>query len=60
MQRCMLKNCPFCGGPAEIDDDGYYIWAICQECGASTDMNRHLVNDVINEAIEAWNRRTKD
>jgi Lar family restriction alleviation protein len=60
MYRAILKNCPFCGGLAELDDDGYYEWAVCQDCGASTSMEKYLINGIINEAIEAWNTRVKD
>ena len=47
-------------GVAEIDNDGYYEWAICQDCGASTDQSKYVINGVLNEAIEAWNTRAPD
>lgn len=38
-----LKNCPFCGGKADInnpeDEDGFYaiIYIYCEQCHAKTD-----------------------
>ena len=50
-----LKPCPFCGGEASMYiayDDGYYV--CCDECGCGLP-----VYNTEEEAIEAWNRRTK-
>ena len=48
-----LKNCPFCGGKAELitNQDGKIAQVRCSVCGAS---NFWGVN-----AIELWNRRTR-
>ena len=49
-----LKECPFCGGHAEMwhgeYDNGYYV--ICDECGALTE--QAFTQE---EAANAWNRR---
>lgn len=53
-----LKQCPFCGGEAELiglkDFNGKVIIAsvACESCGAST--NNYASEK---EAIEAWNSR---
>lgn len=57
-----LKPCPFCGGRALIGvhicikERKTYYTTHCQKCGVS-DLKHHKSED---EAIEAWNRRTKD
>lgn len=66
-----LKQCPFCGGKAEVDEmvcksDGQIscnsIHARCQNCG-STGPNYTTYYDASSntkeEAIAAWNRRAE-
>lgn len=52
-----LKDCPFCGGHAEMwhgeYDGGYYV--ICDECGAVTE--QAMTKE---EAAKAWNRRVHE
>ena len=55
-----LKNCPFCGGEAHINvfANGWYGYSVsCSNifaCGATQETFARE-----EEAIEAWNRRTK-
>src|SRR5690606_16778235 len=60
MANTSLKNCPFCGGEAELlkgapglySAENHLYHAKCQSCGASAyDHGR-------DGAIAAWNRRT--
>lgn len=51
-----LKPCPFCGGEAEVINNGYFVDVSCK------DMNCRGYADILSckttkEAIEAWNRR---
>ena len=48
-----LKNCPFCGGKAEIkaNQDGNIFQVLCTSCGA--------FNLWSTKAAELWNKRTK-
>lgn len=58
-----LKPCPFCGGMASVGGYVYEIGASeytthdaeCNDCHATT-----FEYPTEEEAIEAWNRRTKD
>lgn len=53
-----LKPCPFCGGEAIITDVVCYMTIPGVECTSCTAM---VVGDeTIEEAIDAWNRRTTD
>lgn len=58
MSELKLKKCPFCGGPAEILDNGRYIpgtyFVICRWCGAHTGYERGEEN-----AAELWNGRVE-
>lgn len=51
-----LKSCPFCGLPAEIDEDGHFYISCSQniigECGGRMDGQPTL-----EEAIKKWNTR---
>ena len=56
-----LKPCPFCGGKAKIEkhESGMffkstYWFVICGMCRGRT-----FLQDTQEEAIEAWNKRTK-
>lgn len=51
-----LKNCPFCGGEAEIwvSDVSDRAVIYCRGCDAQIPIKPNE-----EEAIEAWNRRTK-
>ena len=52
-----LKSCPFCGGEAYTDSDGWRVWwgVKCADCGRHSEEFR-----TEKEAIEAWNRRAED
>lgn len=52
-----LKPCPFCGGEAEIVNNGYFVDVSCKDhrCRGWAES---LMNNTEEEAIEAWNRRT--
>ncbi len=53
-----LKPCPFCGGKAELQDDGYswrkaeLFWVVCISCGAKT-----AVRSTKRAAKKHWDRR---
>lgn len=57
-----LKQCPFCGGDAEIQDRGRqylesdpeYVTVKCSMCGAGTKL---FLYHNMDKAITAWNRR---
>ena len=49
-----LRECPFCGGEAELEWEGDSYVISCKECNA--EMAFELTRE---SAIEAWNRRTK-
>lgn len=51
-----LKPCPFCGGEAELRNEGYCSFVKCKNCGAEAGLVR--VSSIVNEkSAEAWNRR---
>lgn len=62
-----LKNCPFCGGAAElvVFDGRYgpYIYAECELCGASSKRFRASKKDDVwesraaRQAAHFWNQR---
>ena len=54
-----LKPCPFCGGEAELRDDGVdYPYSVqCTECGGMTCWYLH--DDTPFGAIDAWNMRAE-
>lgn len=61
MSEIKLKNCPFCGGEAEIISSCFVGWdkqIICKKCGAST---RYLCgvtpSQATKNAIKKWNTR---
>jgi Lar family restriction alleviation protein len=54
-----LRECPFCGGEAELQHNGarqsglvYWIWCATEKCLTETD-----VYEDKSDAIAAWNRR---
>lgn len=50
-----LKECPFCGGDAEIRAGRRYgFWAQCVKCGATCSTKVHSTKE---QAAEDWNRR---
>lgn len=51
-----LKPCPFCGGEAELCDNGYFVDVSCKhiQCRGFADTLRYKCEE---EAVEAWNRR---
>jgi hypothetical protein len=53
-----LKNCPFCGSPAELTGECDMVWARCKnyDCKAER-LNKF---DEPEDAIEDWNRRVTD
>ena len=64
-----LKPCPFCGGEAEGYKDNYDKYLVaCHGCGAmigiklecGTELKDGWIAtlDTVEEAFEAWNRRT--
>lgn len=56
-----LKPCPFCGGKADLVDyglTGRMKVVQCSDCGARTRVFNPNVKR--GNAIDAWNRRTKD
>lgn len=58
MSELKLKPCPFCGGKAipVVDDETEDFFGVkCFACGGSIQAEK----ESLDEAIEAWNRRTK-
>ena len=56
-----LKPCPFCGSDAVINEKRYLKWIVeCSNmsCPASYMLGANY--DTKEEAIESWNRRTRD
>lgn len=54
-----LRNCPFCGGEAEVVGNEYFVDVSC----AHVDCRGYAASLMYNnkkEAIEAWNRRAED
>lgn len=49
-----LKNCPFCGGTANIAKGRIEFWAYCPHCGAQTELF-----ETEQEVADAWNRRNE-
>ena len=50
----LIKDCPFCGGKAQVIDAGDEFSMRCKKC----DMQLRYYNN-IEYAIEAWNYRVK-
>lgn len=49
-----LRNCPFCGGKAEITQKWNLLYAVrCTECGAQSAQLKNR-----NDAVSRWNRDT--
>ena len=66
-----LKPCPFCGGEAYLmlkDKNCWYV--TCDSCSASSEgyipsdvypwSAYDAIQDAVNKAVEAWNRRAND
>ena len=49
-----LRECPFCGGEAELNGITK-IWVRCTQCSVETPFY-----DFMDEAEDAWNRRVGD
>lgn len=66
IQMIKLKNCPFCGGKAELfhGSEGWYnttSYVKCSLCGTATKEFPMSVEYTSNEkAAEAWNKRIGD
>lgn len=52
-----LKNCPFCGGEAKLENNGIFARVICLKCRIWQD---DYDTECADEAINAWNRRADD
>jgi Lar family restriction alleviation protein len=57
-----LAPCPFCGGPAslnnsQVDEDANEYWVICEGCGAVVSNSQNGCHADEEAAITAWNRR---
>ena len=55
MEKSKLLKCPFCGGDAEIKDNGYVFWCECLKCGATGEKSI-----AAERARAKWNRRHRD
>lgn len=68
-----LKPCPFCGREAKlfVSDNGVCVRCTRESCGCRTryydDVSSYIVDGwreyettAVDDAIEAWNRRTED
>lgn len=64
-QESKLKDCPFCGGDAFIENTHTpYYWVECNSCGAQVSSKYKPKNEEISEheksirgAVKAWNQR---
>ena len=54
-----IKNCPFCGGVGEIEDEGDWgsIWVRCKSCGAEGAWVDRHDECTEQDAINKWNNR---
>ena len=52
-----LKNCPFCGGEAKLENNGIFARVICLKCRIWQD---DYDPERVDEAINDWNRRADD
>lgn len=56
-----LKQCPFCGGLAEIKIkylSPEVVWAECEICNARSDsFKANIYSSAIDDAVGAWNKR---
>lgn len=71
MDEIKLKQCPFCGGEAEVKKnkthiDGYYCFVRCVMCHSSGkafyvkhSMKEEKQNEQENKAVNAWNQRSE-
>lgn len=50
-----LRNCPFCGGEAYMEQGAGLYYAICKHCFGSG-----AIVKTEKKAAEAWNRRVSD
>ena len=58
MPEIKLLPCPFCGGEAELRNEGYCSFVKCQSCGAEAGLSHISAEYCANEkSAEAWNRR---
>lgn len=57
MSEIKLKNCPFCGGEAEISDEGLIggHFVFCTQCHIQTKL--YTVGNTTEKAINDWNTR---
>ena len=66
MKEIKLKECPCCGGEAEIKDIKYktmpaIAWVECKKCGLQTKTFKQSIYYCAKEAAaEAWNERHKE
>lgn len=53
-----LRECPFCGGEATLDQNADKTWVRCRSCRAESNYYKVDLNYCAkDQAIEAWNRR---
>lgn len=66
MKEIKLKECPCCGGEAEVKDIKYksmpaITWVECKKCGLQTKTFKQSIYYCAKEAAaEAWNERHKE
>ena len=66
MKEIKLKECPCCGGEAEVKDIKYksmpaITWVECKKCGLQTKtFKQSIYYCAKEEAAEAWNERHKE
>ena len=57
MSEEKLRNCPFCGGEAELEINGLYWDVNCKRCLANVGAYKCYNKK---QAVEAWNKRVAD
>ena len=54
-----LRECPFCGGEAKLEDMGWPHHVYCMGCGARV-TGKGYAEEGEKDAIERWNSRIYD
>lgn len=60
MNNVVLKDCPFCGGKAVLNDGDFGFKVYCADCLASVGAIESEEDNTIENAVARWNNRIKD
>ena len=54
-EELSLHNCPYCGGPAVLEEEGGWCWYVmCADCGSQTADEAGRA-DAARKAAHLWN-----